>query len=238
MKIENLKVYDLAESIVASGYPLRADLSDKDDKTKYLEYMLENENLTEYLMELVNNKELDLNMYSEGTKKAVRDVRRAINLGNAKLGSGHSQWLIGVRVAFDLTFSEKAWTELQRYHFIDFTSSSSCMHCITKFDIKSQCNKYVWNETIEKLEEKCKEYNSLENKDTEEAKELYLEILYNIPSGFQLTARMTTNYSQLKTMYVQRHNHRLPEWREFCEYMKNNLPLFKELTGIDKENIK
>ena len=194
-----------------------------------------NENLTEYLMELVNNKELDLNMYPEGTKKAVRDVRRAINLGNAKLGSGHSQFLIGIRVAFDLTFSEKAWTELQRYHFIDFTSSCSCMHCITKFDIKSQCNEYVWDETIEKLEEKCKEYNSLEDKGSKEAKELYLEILYNIPSGFQLTARMTTNYSQLKTMYVQRHNHRLPEWREFCEYMKNNLPLFKELTGIDKE---
>ena len=47
---------------------------------------------------------------------------------------------------------------------------------------------------------------------------------------------MTTNYSQLKTMYVQRHNHRLPEWREFCEYMKNNLPLFKELTGVNKED--
>ena len=56
MKIENLKVFDLAESIVVSGYPLRADLSDKDDKVKYLEYMLANENLTEYLMELVNNK--------------------------------------------------------------------------------------------------------------------------------------------------------------------------------------
>ena len=42
MKIENLKVFDLAESIVASGYPLRADLSDKDDKVKYLEYMIKN----------------------------------------------------------------------------------------------------------------------------------------------------------------------------------------------------
>ena len=83
------------------------------------------------------------------------------------------------------------------------------------------------------LEEKCKEYNALENKGSEEAKELYLEILYNIPTGFQLTARMTTNYSQIKPMYEQRKNHRLPEWREFCEYMKNNLPLFKELTGIE-----
>lgn len=230
MKIENLKVYDLAESIVASGYPLRADLSDKEDKVDYLDIMLANE---EYLLRLAKNKELNMSTLPEQMAKAIKDVRRAINLGNAKLGSGHSQFLIGIRVAFDLTFSEKAWTELQRYHFIDFTSSCSCMHCITKFDIKSQCNKYVWDETIEKLKAKCEEYNALEDKGTEEAKELYLEILYNIPSGFQLTARMTTNYSQLKTMYIQRNNHRLPEWREFCEYMKNNLPLFKELTGIE-----
>ena len=28
MKITNLKVYDLEESIIASGYPMRTDLSD------------------------------------------------------------------------------------------------------------------------------------------------------------------------------------------------------------------
>ena len=80
-----------------------------------------------------------------------------------------------------------------------------------------------------KIEKKCNEYNQLEDKSSEYAKELYLEILYNIPSGIELTARVTTDYSQLKTMYNQRKDHRLPEWREFCEYIKNELPLFKEL---------
>ena len=29
MKVENLKVYDLEESILASGYPMRTDLQDR-----------------------------------------------------------------------------------------------------------------------------------------------------------------------------------------------------------------
>ena len=50
--------------------------------------------------------------------------------------------------------------------------------------------------------------------------EMYLEILYSNPAGFRLTARMTTNYRQLKTMYLQRKDHRLPEWRAFCKWIE------------------
>jgi hypothetical protein len=75
---------------------------------------------------------------------------------------------------------------------------------------------------IEEVLRLVKEYN--ENK----TEENYLKVLYNIPSGFQLTARMTTNYRQLKTIYHQRRTHRLPEWRRFCKWIEA-LPMFKEL---------
>ena len=58
--------------------------------------------------------------------------------------------------------------------------------------------------------------------------ENYLKVLYNIPVGFRLTARMTTNYRQLKTIYNQRLTHRLPEWRAFCKQLEE-LPLFMDL---------
>ena len=48
----------------------------------------------------------------------------------------------------------------------------------------------------------------------------YLEILYSNPVGFKLTAGMTTNYRQLKTIYSQRRNHRLPEWQAFCDWIE------------------
>ena len=40
------------------------------------------------------------------------------SLGAAPAGSGHDNFLNGIIVQFDLTFSLKAWTEMQRYHFI------------------------------------------------------------------------------------------------------------------------
>lgn len=143
-------------------------------------------------------------------------------LGNCEKGSGHDQFLTGIVVQFDLTFSIKAWVEAERYHFLDFVSSQSTMHRITKFDVSSQCNEYVTSKAIENLSECVKEYNEKQTPNN------YLKVLYNIPTGFTLTARMTTNYRQLKTIYSQRKTHRLPEWREFCKWCET-LPYFKEI---------
>ena len=149
------------------------------------------------------------------------------SLGKAKIGSGHDNFLNGIIVQFDLTFSNKAWVEMQRYHFIDFISSGSTMHRITKFDLKEACNEYVDDRIIKILQEKVDEYNN-----GEKTSEKYLEILYNIPSGFRMTAAMTTNYRQLKTIYHQRKNHGLPEWREFCRWIET-LPEHEWITNCN-----
>lgn len=163
---------------------------------------------------------------------------------NCNTGEGHDNFLKGIVVQFDLTFSNKAWVELQRYHFIDFVSSQSTMHKITKFDIKQQCNRYVDPRIIDIVQDKINEYNRLNelnetnvfSKERQDImNELYLEILYNVPSGFQITAGMTTNYQQLKTIYQQRRHHRLPDWQIFCDWCES-LPLFKELC-IDRNKI-
>ena len=201
MKLENIKVYDLEESLVASGYPMRTELTQRGPDEK--------------------------------------DIKRGIALTKASNGNGaHAQWLTGVRVAFDLTFTNKAWVEAERYRFLEFVSSQSTMHRITKFNLDKAYNEYVDPRIIEIMKEKVAEYNAMGSNDMldvklqmeldELKKKRYLEILYSNPAGFELTARLTTNYRCLLNIYVQRHNHRLPEWREFCaELLK--LPMFPEL---------
>lgn len=206
MRIENLKVYDLEESMIASGYPMRTELIE--------------------------------------THAGDKDLKRCLNLTKASNGNGaHGQWMTGVRVAFDLTCTNKMWVEAERYRFLEFVSSQSTMHRITKFNLDESYNEYVDPRVIEIMKEKVNEYNSicdiLDGKlvvstmdSIEEMQEVkrqkYLEILYTNPAGFELTARMTTNYRCLLNIYIQRHDHRLPEWREFCKELLK-LPYFKEL---------
>ena len=159
------------------------------------------------------------------------------NLGMAKAGTGHSNFLKGIVVQFDLSFTVKAWTEAERYHFFDIVSSQSTMHRITRFNLDTAYIKYTDPRVIEIMKEKVEEYNALEDQisiDSESLQKMreekYLEILYTNPCGFTLTAGMSTNYLQLKTIYQQRRTHKLPEWREFCEEIKK-LPHSEWITG-------
>lgn len=149
---------------------------------------------------------------------------RVRSLAGSEKGTGHDQFLTGIIVQFDLTFSIKAWVEAERYHFLDFVSSQSTMHRITRLDPAIQCNAFVDVATINTLSRLIERYN------VDPTQKNYLRVLYNVPVGFRLTARMTTNYRQLKTIYSQRKNHRLPEWREFCKWVEG-LPHAEFITG-------
>ena len=149
-------------------------------------------------------------------------------------GSNDTENLLnGVVVQLDLTFTNKAWVEAERFHFLDFVSSQSPIHRITNMDLDTVYIEYVDPRIIAIMKEKAKAYNELQNdivslkesgKDTSTLEDLanqkYLELLYSNPAGFQLTARMTTNYQELRTIYFSRRTNRLPEWRAFCQWIE------------------
>ena len=208
--ISNVKVYDLKETLVASGYAMISQYDETTVKTQ---------------AEVLKLEQL------EGELEEDKHYKRALKLTKAPLNSGHVSWAKGVVVNMDITFTNKAWIELQRYHFIDIITGQSCMHRISKFDLDKAFNEYVDPHIIIHLKAIQKEY--LNNPTPEN----YLKLLYSTPSGILLTGRVTTNYLQLMNIYQQRHNHRLPEWRQFCQELLE-LPMFKELlivNGILKE---
>lgn len=151
-------------------------------------------------------------------------------LAQSNAGEGHDNFMNGIVVQFDLTCTVKMWTEFQRYHFADFVSSQSTLHRITRFDLDEQYIEYVDSRIIAIIKEKVEEYNQLLQNESSGAPEKYLEILYSNPCGMKLTAGITTNYRQLKTMYKQRKNHRLPEWRAFCKWIET-LPMSELIIG-------
>lgn len=155
-------------------------------------------------------------------------TKTCVKLAQCEKGTGHDNWLKGVIVQFDLTFTIKAWTEGERYHFLEFISSQSTMHKIAEFDFDEAYISYVDPVIVNRMKELKQQYKD------NPTPENYLVLLYSNPCGFRLTAKMTTNYQQLKTIYAQRKNHRLPEWREFCKWIET-LPYAHLITGEKRD---
>ncbi|MBQ7992904.1 MAG: hypothetical protein IJ252_07735 [Solobacterium sp.] len=198
--VSNVNVYGLEESVKGVKYPVSVDVN----------------------------------------KKADELSRRA---KHAKVSSAQDNYLNGIIVQFDLTFTNKAWVEAERYHLMEFVSSQSTMQKITQFDLEQVYNEFVDERIVEIMKEKVLAYNELqadikrlkaEGKDVttlnDVASNKYLEILYSNPAGFRMTARMTTNYRQLRKIYRERKQHRLPEWRAFCAWIET-LPHSEMLTS-------
>ena len=211
-KIENTEVFGLEKSLVASGNSFRTTIRPKED---------------------LNDK----------------DIIRCEKLGSVAVGSGHDAFLNGINVIADFTAPLYWWKQAQRYHWFEFVSSQSTMHCVTKFKLEERCTKDVDPRIIEIVQEMINDYNCYDDvikgaqaiggnfpyeEYEKEHKELWYKIIASLPCGFCLSATMTTNYRQLKTMCQQRKGHHLSEWKTFIDWCCT-LPRFSELTGITNE---
>lgn len=195
LNISNVNVYDLKESVIASGNAMRLTPAEYTD--------------TEF---------------TEG-------LERCAKLAKAGGGSGHPNFRTGIRVSFDIQYPQYWSMEAQRYHFLDIVSSSSKMHRLLQMDIIKSCNDYVDCIVIDNLKQLISDYNKycksdLCNESTRQM--LWQRIISNCPMGLMLFMRVSTNYEQLATIYRQRKNHKLLEWRMFCDWIET-LPYSKEL---------
>lgn len=184
--------------------------------------------------------------FEKGLERAKKLVRASKNSPNAKC---HDNFMTGIRVSFDLKYTQYITKQFQRYHWFDYVSSSSLMHRLVKMDADAACNKYVSQECIDRLNADIKRYNDIAAWDDfngatfilRDGTELitrnkgealywaYMKCISDCPMGAELFVRVSTNYKQLQTMYWQRKDHKLKEdWGEFCKFVEN-LPYAKEL---------
>jgi len=232
LEIKNVEVLGLERSLISSGNPMSVgEINTK--SSRYDPY----KNISDW----------------------DQTIKRCKSLGSAKSGSGHDNYLKGIIVQFDVKYPQYWTPEAQRYHWFEILSSQSKMHRLTTMgmndNFSSMFNKYVDPSIFavikryiehynflcgyELSEENCDYYHVDSNVryDTKEELEkekyyYFMKALSNLPMGFEMWETISTNYLQLKTMYCQRKNHKLKEdWNVFIE-MCDNLPMFKELTGV------
>lgn len=222
MQITNVNVYGLPESIVASGLPMQSDFS-------HQEFLFNTHDVEVAITEKTDNSNI------------ARAVKR---LSPYPSGEGHHCFLAGIVVQFNATSPRFWWPEMQRYHFIDIVSSTSTMHrletlirTIVKLEMENK-----WDYRQECLDRHfCKDTSPIMIEAFIKFAYAWLdrdgdiqELKANLIEGYMQTARITTNYRALKTIYHQRQHHRLAEWREFCSWIES-LPMSEMITtGYEK----
>ena len=182
--------------------------------------------------------------FNKGLDRAKKLVNASKNDNNVKC---HDNFLTGIRVSFDMKYTQYISKQFQRYHWFDYVSSSSLMHRITKMDFSKCCNKYVSQASIDGVTKWVNVYNNILNNHIEEyvfdtGKEkfhtyaykdtiytAFMLVISNCPMGTELFVRVSTNYKQLQTIYYQRKHHKLHEdYNAFIDMVKS-LPYAKEL---------
>lgn len=167
---------------------------------------------------------------SEGNKVGPADMKLCRTL--IKAGPEHRKFLRQIYVAFDVTLPRYVWSEFDTYSNVT-KNSCSTMHKLFKKDCPITLEQFMYNyndidiliPTLERLNRLSTDYFIAP---TQVQKDSILRRAKAIlPEGFLQKRTVSTNYEQLRNIYRQRINHRLPCWRSICEEFEK-LPYGKE----------
>ena len=160
-------------------------------------------------------------------------------------GTDHRKFMRMIDVYVDITAPLYWWKEFDTYKVGTVANSCSTMHKIAakEFTLDDFSCEHLFNE--DNGEEDQEHYNLwLDHmKSTvimlNRARERYLEtknkkywwqMIQLLPSSYNQKRTIMLNYEVLANMYHSRKNHKLDEWRTFCEWIKT-LPYSDIITG-------
>ena len=167
------------------------------------------------------------------------DYKLALKLINA--GSSHSKFLRMMTVTMDITAPRYWWTEFDTYKIGTVANSCSTMHTIMdkEFEVSDFSLEYctppgLAMHTVSGLNMLRTMY--LQQTDPEEKRKTWYHLIQILPQSYNQKRTVLLNYEVLRNIYAQRRNHKLDEWKEFCEFLRDWLPypLFITL-GTDDE---
>lgn len=165
-----------------------------------------------------------------------------------KAGTEHRKFMRMITVYIDITAPLYWWKEFDTYKVGTVTNSCSTMHKIAAKEFTMEDFSCEHLETISRLDEDGEEYKPymlmkemikclnacrktfMETKNKTD----WWQLIQLLPSSYNQKRTVMLNYEVLANMYHQRKNHKLDEWRTFCEWIKT-LPCSELITGEEHE---
>ena len=187
-----------------------------------------------------------MNSWNKSDSNFEKDI-----LGNAdlelakklvKAGTDHSKFMRMITVTLDIVAPMYWWKEASTYKVGTVRNSCSTMHTIHKkeFTLDDFSHEHLLTEketecgdicpiitlecTISALNNFRKKF--LETKD----KKYWWQMIQLLPSSYNQRSTVQLNYAVLRNIYHARKDHKLDEWKIFCEWVKDELPYSNLIT--------
>ena len=164
-----------------------------------------------------------------------KDMKLLQNLIGAAVhdkSNSHSKFLRQILVSVDITAPMYWWSEFDTYKVGTVANSTSKMHKLASTPITMECFELddysdmhkpsFLKPMVTSLEELRQLYNSSGDV------KYWKELVRWLPVGWLQTRTVTLNYQVLRQMYLDRRNHKLSEWYQFCDWVKT-LPYAEDL---------
>lgn len=150
------------------------------------------------------------------------DLSLAKRLRNAGT-SDHRKFIRQIMVSVDITAPLYWWKEYDTYKVGTVANSTSTMHRIHSkpFEVNDFSHDHLTDNGMRILENLIEELENIRLDFVEtKNKALWYDIIELLPSSYNQMRTCTLNYETLVNIYRSRKNHKLTEWREFCEWIK------------------
>lgn len=154
----------------------------------------------------------------------------------SKAGSDHAKYLRMINVTCDVTAPLYWWKEYDTYKVGTVANSCSTMHKIhaKEFSLRDFSWKQLNVDSLLVLEVIINRLNQCRSKYIEtKDKEYWWQMIQLLPTSYNQKRTIQLNYQVLKNIYFARKNHKLDEWRVFCDWIRN-LPYAKQIITLEK----
>ena len=160
-------------------------------------------------------------------EKRNRLVQIAGNL--AKKGGGEDKFLRQIICWWDVKAPRFWWCEADTYKVATTAQSESTMHTIMHRELTQEDFEYeIPVFLLGQLNELIEGYRETKDKNA------FIKLKNMLPEGFLQRRVWSLSLANMKNIYAQRKNHRLPQWHQVCQAFVEETPIW--LRGIYGEN--
>ena len=152
-----------------------------------------------------------------------------------KAGGSERKFMRVIQIWCDIYAPLTWWKQFDTYKISTTTLSTSSMHSITNKEFTAKdfdCNVITEHllETIDYLND-CRE-RYLKCEDLNLKRMIWREIIDNLSESYIQIRTVNFNYETAAHIIMDRRNHKLTEWHDFCNYMLDVLPYLKEIIDV------